>query len=58
MKNIRLILNFYSQNKLPAVIMFVTYTLALMIVVLSVGEYRYITYSRDQFINLANKELL
>ena len=58
MKNIRLILNFYSQNKLPAVIMLVTYTLALMIVMLSVGEYRYTTYSRDQFINLANQELL
>lgn len=47
MKNLRLIFEFFGRNKIPAIIIVITYTVVLFFANDSFGQYRYAAYTRD-----------
>lgn len=51
MKTLRLVLEFFSRNKLPTIIVTVIFTVSLLFANYNVALYRYITYTRDLLVS-------
>ena len=58
MKTLKLIFEFFIKNKIPAIIIFVTFTVVLFMTNYNMSLCRYITYTKDMFVNTETKNSL
>lgn len=51
MKRIRLTLDIYARNIISSLFLFIIFTLSILFASLALGQYRYISYTKELFIN-------